>query len=140
MWKMDPMSGFDIRLVFTLPPRDSTLQYKRCIHLWNNVTCIITLGKRTIWFREHAFPCNWIMFWSSIHLKNCTTVHCFPDICWNILKNRMFRTNDIIRNQLLRHTIQEIKQLIWILNDFVTSGLHKFINLISFNLKLDYQM
>ena len=36
MWKMDPMSGFDIRLVFTLPPSDSTLQYKRCIHLWNN--------------------------------------------------------------------------------------------------------
>ena len=25
---MDPMSGFDIRLVFTLPPRDSTLQLK----------------------------------------------------------------------------------------------------------------
>ena len=29
---MYPMSGFDIRLVFTLPPRDSTLQYKRCVH------------------------------------------------------------------------------------------------------------
>ena len=28
MWKMDPISGFDIPLVFTLPPRDSTLQYK----------------------------------------------------------------------------------------------------------------
>ena len=27
MWKMGPMSGFDIRLVFTLPPRDSTLQW-----------------------------------------------------------------------------------------------------------------
>ena len=33
---MDPMSGFDIRLVFTLRPRDSTLQYKRCEHLHNN--------------------------------------------------------------------------------------------------------
>ena len=43
MWKMDPMSGFDIRLVFTLPPRDSTMQYKRCVHLWNNFPCIITL-------------------------------------------------------------------------------------------------
>ena len=43
MWKMDSMSGFDIRLVFTLPPRDSTLQYKRCVHLWNNFPCIITL-------------------------------------------------------------------------------------------------
>ena len=40
---MDPMSGFDIRLVFTLPPRDSTLQYKRCVHLWNDFSCITTL-------------------------------------------------------------------------------------------------
>ena len=36
MWKMDPISGFDIPLVFTLPPRDSTLQYERRVHLWNN--------------------------------------------------------------------------------------------------------
>ena len=43
MWKMDPMWGFNIRLLFTLPPRDSTLQYKRCVHLWNNFPCIITL-------------------------------------------------------------------------------------------------
>ena len=47
MWKMDPMSagssGFDIRLVFTLPPRDSTLQYKRCVHFWNNFPCIKSL-------------------------------------------------------------------------------------------------
>ena len=43
MWKMDPMSGFDIRRVFTLLPRDSTLQYKRCVNLWNNFPCIITL-------------------------------------------------------------------------------------------------
>ena len=35
MWTVDPMLGFDIRLVFTLPFRDSTLQYKRCVHLWN---------------------------------------------------------------------------------------------------------
>ena len=39
MWKMDPMSGCDIPLVFTLPPRDSTLQYKRCVHLWNKFPC-----------------------------------------------------------------------------------------------------
>ena len=43
MWKMDPMSGCNIRLVFTLPPRDSTLQYKRCVHLWKNFPCITTL-------------------------------------------------------------------------------------------------
>ena len=45
MWKMDPMWGFEIRLVFTLPPRDSTLQNKRCVHLRNNFPCIITLGR-----------------------------------------------------------------------------------------------
>ena len=46
MWKMDPipMSGCNIRLVFTLPPRDSTLQYKRCVHFWNNFPCITSLG------------------------------------------------------------------------------------------------
>ena len=42
---MDPMSGCDIRLVFTFPPKDSTLQCKKCVHLWNNFPCISTLGK-----------------------------------------------------------------------------------------------
>ena len=41
--KMDSMSGCDIRLVFSFPPKDSTLQYKKCLHLWNNFPCIITL-------------------------------------------------------------------------------------------------
>ena len=50
MWKMDPMSDFDTRLVFTLPLRDSTLQYKRCVHLWNNFPCIITTGVHIIQF------------------------------------------------------------------------------------------
>ena len=45
MWKMDPMSGFDIRLVFTLPPRDSTLQYKRCVHFWKNFPYITSLDR-----------------------------------------------------------------------------------------------
>ena len=40
---MDSMSGCDIRLVFTFPPKDSTLQYKKCVHLWNNFPCISTL-------------------------------------------------------------------------------------------------
>ena len=30
--------------MFTLPPRDSTLQYKRCVHFWNNFPCITSLG------------------------------------------------------------------------------------------------
>ena len=41
---MDPMSGFYIRLVFTLAPRDSTLQYKRCVHFWNNFPCLTSLS------------------------------------------------------------------------------------------------
>ena len=45
MWKMDLMSGCDIRLVFTLPPRDSTLQYTRCVHPWNHFPFIITLSE-----------------------------------------------------------------------------------------------
>ena len=49
MWKMDPMSGFDIRLVFTLPPRESTLQYKRCVNLWNNFPCITALILCSCW-------------------------------------------------------------------------------------------
>ena len=43
MWKMDPISGFDIRLGFTLPPRDSSLQYKRCVQFWNIFPCITSL-------------------------------------------------------------------------------------------------
>ena len=39
---MDPMSGCETRLVFTFPPKDSTLQYKKCVHLWNNFPCIST--------------------------------------------------------------------------------------------------
>ena len=59
---MDSMSGCDIRLVFTLPPRDSTLQYKRCVHLWNNFPYITPLylfiyllfiyGKKSFCFSE----------------------------------------------------------------------------------------
>ena len=44
--KMNSMSGCDIRLVFTFPPKDSTLltlQYKKCVHLCNNFPCISTL-------------------------------------------------------------------------------------------------
>ena len=37
------MSGCDIRLVFTFPPKDSTLQYKKCVHLYNIFPYISTL-------------------------------------------------------------------------------------------------
>ena len=52
MWKINPMLGCDIRLVFTLPP--STLQYKRCLHVWNNFPCIITL---VIWILNQTPFC-----------------------------------------------------------------------------------
>ena len=62
MWKMDPMSGFDIRLVFTLPPGDSTLQYKRCVHLWNNLPCIksLQLAKSNLWLVTTLWDNFWI--------------------------------------------------------------------------------
>ena len=65
MRKMNPMSGCDIRLVFTLPPRDSTLQYKRCVHLWNNFPYITPLtGITFLWDKFHRIlrqkPLNYI--------------------------------------------------------------------------------
>ena len=47
------MSRIDIRLVFTLTPRDSALQYKRCVHLWNSFPCIITLGGTIYWSQRN---------------------------------------------------------------------------------------
>ena len=41
---MDPMSSCDIHPVLTFPPKDSTLQYKKCVNLWNNFPCNSTLG------------------------------------------------------------------------------------------------
>ena len=58
MWKIDPMSGCDIRLVFTLSPRDSTLQYKRCVQLWNNFPYITPLKHSGIKWKRCAL-CSW---------------------------------------------------------------------------------
>ena len=55
---MNPMSGCDIRLVFTLPPRDSTLQYKRCVQLWNNFPYITPLKHSGIKWKRCAL-CSW---------------------------------------------------------------------------------
>ena len=59
--KMDSMSRCDIRLVFTFPPKDSLLQYKKCVHLWNNFPCISTSMYPTWWMQlvsalMHFFP------------------------------------------------------------------------------------
>ena len=53
---MDSMSGCGICLVFTFPPKDSTLEYKKCVHLWNNFPCISTLGRR-----ENCREEEWMM-------------------------------------------------------------------------------
>ena len=38
------------RSCVSLPSRDSALQYKRCVHLWNKFPCIITLALNNIVF------------------------------------------------------------------------------------------
>ena len=76
MWKMDPMSGCNIRLVFTLQPRDSTLQYLKFVHLWNN---FIVLWLR-IWLHAvhdilHEIQymiylmknSTWYTWWNTVH-------------------------------------------------------------------------
>jgi len=58
MWKMDPISGFDIRIVFTLPPRDRTLQCKRSVHLWNNFPWITTVIYLSIYNKVVISVCH----------------------------------------------------------------------------------
>ena len=73
MWKMDP-----IRLVFILPPRDSTLQYKRCVHLWNNFPCIITLhrlDRQQIHSIENASFCKYKGYSTDIPFPRQTKVN-----------------------------------------------------------------
>ena len=78
--KMDSMSNCDIRLMFTFPPKDSTLQYKKCVHLWNNFPCISTLLKciNNYYLRSILYLINWnidnsdslaIKFLDSLHFK-----------------------------------------------------------------------
>ena len=80
MWKiMDPMSGFDICLMFTLPPRDSILQYKKCIHLWNNFPCIITLDATV----NNLFNLNYFMCSSLLSLRKILNKP------WNMFNQKM---------------------------------------------------
>ena len=61
-------------------PRDSTLQYKRCVHLWTNFPCIITLLCDIYWplcaiisFHESETPyMTPYMLFVSKHLFKCT--------------------------------------------------------------------
>ena len=91
---MYPISGFDIRLVFTLPPRDSTLQYKRCVCLWNNFPCIIILIQTAI------------AIWMFIKNRSTSKYYSRLIIAWNVQflaqKKTQFRIFWITRSKLER--------------------------------------
>ena len=53
-----PTGWHGIHLVITLPPRASTLQYKRCLHLWNNFPCIITLQGHMFLIAKISINCT----------------------------------------------------------------------------------
>ena len=55
-----------VRLVFTLPPRDSTVQFKRCIQLWNNFPCITTFI---------ITLCQSVCVYLSMHLFICLSIY-----------------------------------------------------------------
>ena len=65
LWKMDPISGCDICLVFRLPPRDSTLEYERCVNIWNNYLYILILLLTPR--RKHKTD---VWAWHGIHLSH----------------------------------------------------------------------
>ena len=107
------MSGCDIRLVFTLPPRDSTLQYKRCGHLCNNIPCIITLHQPQYFYpREIQFPnlkqlvfqrskssiATFKKYWSITHMHHSyPSFISFEDLMDNWLKYEL-RFDPVIHN------------------------------------------
>ena len=47
------------------PLKDSTLQYKKCVHLWNNFPCISTLQWMPLWIRN----CHLLRGLLKIHLQ-----------------------------------------------------------------------
>ena len=65
---MDPMSGFNIRLVFTLPPRVVHCSTKDA-YTWNSFPCITSLD---VWKRTHLMPYSGL--WSRI-------------LCWKLYNN-----------------------------------------------------
>ena len=71
MWKMDPMLGCDIRLVFHYRPETVHLQYKRCVQLWNNFLYITPLP----WLIGHCLVWNYAYACSSFKLIFNTIVY-----------------------------------------------------------------
>jgi len=94
-WKMDSMSGFDIRLVFTLPPRDSTLQYKRCVHLWNKFPCITTL----IWTNQGKMQ-SISLIWMQSHflsiIQQCLNFQSWLTSLFNLNKEENFKEKNVM--------------------------------------------
>jgi len=90
MWKMDLMSGFDIRLLFTLPPRDSTLQYKGCAHLRNNFPCIITLGCCNSILTITRTPCQIYnnILWDLYLINNVKDILAF--LAWKVFNSDQY--------------------------------------------------
>ena len=83
--KMDSMSGCDIRLVFTFPPKDSTLRYKKSVHLWNIFPCIITLLHTRQKTAEFCWA-NAIVYWIKIqYVCSCIYWFLFPFWCQTLL-------------------------------------------------------
>ena len=83
MWKMDPMSGFDIRLVFTIPPSDSTLQYKRCFPCIKSLFC--TEVSEVSSFAGYSV-CILCSFHQTLHVDCKSTlyiVHYTFHVCWH---------------------------------------------------------
>ena len=97
MWKMDPMSGFDIRLVLILPPSDSTLQYKRCAHLWNNFPCIKSLNG--IKFKKCKTAILLYMFVCLYPINVKTAEPIGPELCeglWMIKISKIYLQQNLI--------------------------------------------
>ena len=91
MWKMDPMSGFDIRLVFTLPPKDSTLQYKISVYT-SEITFLALVPCcwccRRIIKESCRFQCVWCLT-SICQIVKETTIQ--KSVFSKINKNSSFR-------------------------------------------------
>ena len=114
MWNIDPMSGCDIRLVFTLPPRDSTLQYKRCVQLWNNFPYITPLKHSGIKWKRCAL-CSWDFninyrvsheTWQLRETTGCATKYDNWDKLQGVPRNMKMETNHRVPHEIwqLRET------------------------------------
>ena len=92
MWKIDPMSGFDIRLVFTLPPREVHCSTKDvytflALHPWKNRINLLLFVKSELeltksWYQSNIkFNCLVL-----VNLQPYIVIH--RDTSWYIVIHR----------------------------------------------------